>query len=279
MLDLLAEYGSFGHLGNLEVFESYDCKVEALLLTPQYQKNERITSKGIMALEKEYLSKWDSDRDFFPVEKIGDITLKRIIMPRGNTEQLEKWFKEAELDALICSGSKSNLSIPEEWHNSMIDFVKVAIKTSVPYLGICFGHQLLCKAFGGEIWRSDVKSEGTWPISITTQDEIFEGIGTNLDAIFTHQEHVIELPQQSFIKKIATSKHTQYAGVRMYDEYGNGLPVWGVQFHPESSVKVIAKSVEDGHEDSSRARVFREKHIGLQVLTNFASLSLSESAD
>ena len=47
----------------------------------------------------------------------------------------------------------------------------------------------------------------------------------------------------------------------------------------EDAAKVIAKSVEDGHEESSRARVFREEHIGLTVLANFASLSISESAD
>ena len=275
MIDLLAEFGSFGHLGNLEVFEAYDCEVNALLLTPQYQhetqENTRVTN-----LEKTDLTHWNSDREFHQEEKIGNVTLKRVFMPNGNKEDLFQWFKHANLAALVCSGSKSNLSMPEKWHDELIEFIKCGIQYSIPYLGICFGHQLLCKAYGGLIERGEEKSEGTWPISIISNDEIFSGLDQNLDAIFTHQEHVMKLPNKSCIQKIATAKHTPYASVRVFDESGEKLPAWGIQFHPESSSKVIQKSVQDGHEDSSRAKVFKENHIGSAVLKNFALLTSSQ---
>ena len=276
IIDLLAEYGSFGHLGNLEVLESYDCEVEALLLTPQYQHETTENNSQITRFERMDLKEWNGDREFKEEERIGQITLKRVFMPISKDGNLAEWFKNANLTAIVCSGSKSNLTMPEEWHESLLEFVREGIENSVPYLGICFGHQVLCKAYGGIVQRGENKSEGTWPIVLTSNDEIFLGLEKNLDAIFTHQEHVLELPGNSSLKKIATARHTPYASVRMFDKDGAKLPVWGVQFHPESSSKVIQKSVEDGHEDSSRAKVFKENHIGSLILKNFALLSSSK---
>ena len=275
IIDLLAEYSSFGHLGNLEVLKSYECEVEALLFTPQYQNNLTLNNSKVTTFEKKHLEGWNGDRDFRGEEKIDNITLKRVLMPISKEKQFSDWFEDANLSAIVCSGSKSNLSMPEEWHEHLLDFVRAGIEYSIPYLGICFGHQVLCKAYGGIIERANEKSEGTWPIKLTDDDEIFNGIGENPDAIFTHQEHVTELPKTSFLKKIATAKHTTFASVRMFDKEGGKLPVWGVQFHPESSTKVIQKSVEDGHEKSSRAKIFKENHIGSVILKNFALLSSS----
>ena len=55
-------------------------------------------------------------------------------------------------DVVVITGSRRNVSMWEDW---MDEVAKLIRDCEVPLYGICFGHQIICKALGGEVQRAD----------------------------------------------------------------------------------------------------------------------------
>ena len=89
--------------------------------------------------------------------------------------------KPVESDVIVITGSRRNVSMWEPW---MDDVAKLIRECEVPLYGICFGHQIICKALGGEVIRAD---EGSSFIAEVTYAD-----GTKTKQLFTHQDHVID---------------------------------------------------------------------------------------
>lgn len=99
----------------------------------------------------------------------------------------------------------------------------------IPLLGICLGHQAITEAFGGKVVRADRLMHGkTSPIH-------HEGSGLyrNLPNPFTATRyHSLLAERESFpasLKMTAWTEEGEIMGLQHQE-----LPVWGVQFHPES---------------------------------------------
>jgi GMP synthase (glutamine-hydrolysing) len=96
----------------------------------------------------------------------------------------------------------------------------------VPIVGICLGHQLIAKVFGGEVGKGQMGGYSEVKIRILEDDEIFEGIPKEFRAWASHMDEVKILPKdfiklaESDICKIEAMKHKE-------------KPVYGVQWHPE----------------------------------------------
>lgn len=65
--------------------------------------------------------------------------------------------------AYLTSGSKFSVNDPIPWVQAFADFTLNALKDSVPYVGICFGHQMLAKVLGANVC---VSNKG-WGIGVT----------------------------------------------------------------------------------------------------------------
>lgn len=96
-------------------------------------------------------------------------------------------------------------------------------KLGVPILGICYGAQLIAKAFGGDVKRARRGEYGRTRIE-ARPDGIFEGVPTNFTVWMSHGDTVTKLPE-SFIS-LASSPDTPH--VAFFKEH-----IWAVQFHPE----------------------------------------------
>ncbi|KAJ3299082.1 hypothetical protein HDU79_000041 [Rhizoclosmatium sp. JEL0117] len=59
-----------------------------------------------------------------------------------------------DFDAVLISGSKFGVNDDEKWIGQAEDFVRAAKEAGVRIVGICFGHQLVAKAFGGRVERN-----------------------------------------------------------------------------------------------------------------------------
>ena len=75
---------------------------------------------------------------------------------------MSQWLSNLGMDAVVCSGSRRNVTMWEEWMESAASLMRVAAISGSPTLGICFGHQLLCKSLGSEVTRAEKISSGIW---------------------------------------------------------------------------------------------------------------------
>lgn len=58
-------------------------------------------------------------------------------------------------DAYLTTGSRYSVYDDLPWIRRLADFVRVVHHASVPFAGVCFGHQMLAHALGGRVGRSD----------------------------------------------------------------------------------------------------------------------------
>lgn len=72
-----------------------------------------------------------------------------------------------DVDAILISGSKHNSFDRDPWILQLVDFTQTVLaQRRVKILGVCFGHQILGRALGVEVGRS----EGGWEVSVVETD-------------------------------------------------------------------------------------------------------------
>lgn len=107
----------------------------------------------------------------------------------------------------------------------------------IPILGICFGHQAIVQAFGGEIIRAPEPVHGK--TSIITNDQ--EGVFTSLSARFSvTRYHSLIATESHFPNELIITAKTE-DDLIMAVRHRKFL-IEGVQFHPEAILS------EHGHE-------------------------------
>lgn len=99
----------------------------------------------------------------------------------------------------------------------------------VPILGICLGHQAIAEAFGGRITRSPVPVHGRTANIEHDGSRLFAGLPSPLTVC---RYHSLCADATTLPKCLRPTAHSP-DGVVMAIEH-ESLPVFGVQFHPES---------------------------------------------
>ena len=103
----------------------------------------------------------------------------------------------------------------------------------VPVLGVCLGHQAIGEAFGGRVVRADRLMHGKTTEVTHDGREIFEGVPTPVRVMRYHSLVVSPAGLPPVLTVTAWSAD-RAAGEEIMALRHRTLPVWGVQFHPES---------------------------------------------
>jgi anthranilate synthase component 2 len=118
-----------------------------------------------------------------------------------------------------CSPTEAGISVP----------LILRFAGRIPILGVCLGHQAIGAAFGGRVVRAKVIMHGKTSEITHTGSDVF----TNLPSPFTViRYHSLAIERETLpdcLEITAQTADGEIMGVRH-----KTLPVYGVQFHPES---------------------------------------------
>jgi len=104
-----------------------------------------------------------------------------------------------------------------------------AAENEIPLLGVCLGHQTIAQAFGGDIIRCHEIIHGKLDEIHHENDQLFVGIPNAFNATRYHSLIVSRENLPKELNKTAWLKDGTIMGLSH-----KKLPIFGVQFHPES---------------------------------------------
>jgi anthranilate synthase component II len=99
----------------------------------------------------------------------------------------------------------------------------------IPILGVCLGHQAIGAAFGGDVVRSVSLMHGKTSPILHDGRELFSGLPNPFLATRYHSLVVKRSTLPECLEVTAWVENGEIMGMRHRE-----LPLWGVQFHPES---------------------------------------------
>ena len=146
---------------------------------------------------------------------------------------------EAE-DGYIVTGSAAGVYEDDAWIGRLLDFLRGA-KGRTRLVGICFGHQAMAQAFGGQV----IKSPKGWGVGLHTYDvaihEPWMDAAPTISVPASHQDQVVELPPGARV--LAASAFTPMGML----DYGQGAV--SLQLHPEFDPAYAEALIESRREE------------------------------
>jgi GMP synthase (glutamine-hydrolysing) len=140
----------------------------------------------------------------------------------------------------IITGSNSSVTDHEMWSENTARWVARAIELGKPMLGICYGHQLMAHALGGEVKDNPRGREiGTTDVRMTaaaTSDPLFGRLSETLHVPVTHSQAVTRLPDRAIV--LGATALDPHHVIRDADN------AWGVQFHPEFDSNIVRAYID-----------------------------------
>jgi GMP synthase-like glutamine amidotransferase len=154
-------------------------------------------------------------------------------------------------DAWLCGGSRWSAFDDVAWLPPLRAFVRTLREGGQPFVGICFGHQVLADALGGRVARAELWGVGVGEIEVTRREAWMQPSCDRLRLLSSHQDQIEMLPPDAVV--LARSEHCPVAMFRV------GESMLGIQGHPEITPDYADALLVDRIERIGAARVERAR--------------------
>jgi GMP synthase (glutamine-hydrolysing) len=147
----------------------------------------------------------------------------------------------AQLSGAVLTGSHAMVTEDAAWRHALQSWLVDAVRLELPVLGICFGHQLLAHAMGGEVAHHPQGVEiGTVQINRCAEaasDPLMQALPDTFAGQCVHWQSVRRLPDGAV--RLAGNAFEPNQAFRI------GRCAWGLQFHPEFSAQAMRDYLEE----------------------------------
>ncbi len=181
-----------------------------------------------------------------------------------------------EVDGWICSPSRMSAYDDVPWLRDAEELLRQIIHVEHPYVGICFGHQLLAQALGGLVERSPYGwGVGVKDYEVLAHRSWMTPAMDRVSLIASHQDQVVRLPQEAEL--LFKSDYCPFGG------FAVGERAWTLQVHPEFVAPLadhlLAGRIElIGAERVSTARATLDRPLDRGVVADWMYRFFSESS-
>lgn len=133
---------------------------------------------------------------------------------------------DAQFAGYIITGSRHNAYDDDPWILSLLDWFEQAYARSAKIAGICFGHQLIARAFGGTVAKSPKGwGLGSSEVNLSRSPKWVTDIPQHVCLWVSHQDQVLECPSE--LEVIAGNDFCPYFML------AKDRQIFTVQGHPE----------------------------------------------
>ena len=110
---------------------------------------------------------------------------------------------------IIMSGGPSSV-----YEENVPEFNEKILTLNLPILGLCYGHQLMAKSYGGNVGKGEVGEFGFAQLNLnpTVKSPLFEGIEPSQQVWMSHQDTVLQ-PGDGF-EVVGSTKDCPYAALQ-----------------------------------------------------------------
>ncbi len=162
-----------------------------------------------------------------------DFTYEQVLIIDG-----EPFPDPGAIEGAVVTGSFYGVYDDVAWMEPLRAFIRDAYARKTPMLGVCFGHQIMADALGGEVR----KSEKGWGIGRhvyerSAKNDLLASLPGEVALAASHQDQVITPPGEAEV--FLSSDFTPNAGL----VYANGAAI-SMQPHPEFDVGFSKALVE-----------------------------------
>ncbi|KAH5327296.1 hypothetical protein HBI12_075740 [Parastagonospora nodorum] len=210
-------------------------------------------------------------------EGLGLSPKKDLVLSGFDVVDKQEYPNLDEIDAVLISGSKHNSFDNDPWILKLVEFTEKLLKQDrIRTIGVCFGHQILGRALGVKVGRSDDGWEiSVLPVELSTKGrEIFQQ-----DTLAIHQMHkdiVFEYPEG--VEKLGASPRCLVQGMYKKDKFIS------VQGHPEFNEGIMIELVKTRNkqgifeDEQARDALSRsgEQHDGVIIAKAFLRFLLED---
>lgn len=178
-----------------------------------------------------------------------------------------------EFDRIIVSGSKTRIDDSSPWVVELLEFIRATLKENKPYLGICYGHQMLARALGGGVGVATQGEIGWTRIEVKADSKLFDGLPKEFHSFSSHFDEVNKLPDG--FRKIAASEACAVQAMQLGEK-----PVFGIQFHPERDLAQGEERYKSAKKEKANPRFILnagkgpklfDPKVGERIFSNFLS--------
>ena len=128
-----------------------------------------------------------------------------------------------------CSPTESGLSN---------EIIRSFGEAGVPIFGVCLGHQCIGHAFGAKVVVNYRMMHGKTSLIKHNGKDLFEGMPNPFAATRYHSLVIQRENLPDFLEITAQTEEGEIMGIRH-----KSLPIWGVQFHPESILTESGRTI------------------------------------
>ncbi|WP_408934858.1 chorismate-binding protein [Corynebacterium marquesiae] len=148
-----------------------------------------------------------------------------LVVAAGEAEGLAERVRAGEFSHVVISPGPGTPEREEDF-GAARGIIAAAAAAEIPVLGVCLGHQGLGLLAGAQVSPAPQPRHGFVSTIRHSGEGIFAGIPQDFEVVRYHSLHIEEAPG---ITVHARSEDGVIQALKV-----DGLPHWGVQFHPES---------------------------------------------
>jgi GMP synthase-like glutamine amidotransferase len=159
-------------------------------------------------------------------------------------------------DGYVITGSPASVNDDHlPWVGQLLDFIRAVDAVRQPLIGLCFGHQAVARALGGQVARNAAGwGLGTAPTHWTTTPAWMQPSQATTTLMAAHNEQVTRMPEGAVC--LGGSDFCPIGSMQI------GQHIWTTQFHPEMPL-VFMKALLGYLDDKLDADTLARAHASL----------------